>query len=160
MDPVSRPAADLSVGDLAMAPAPDLAPTADMVMPEPERYLYMQSIGAYNRMTIIKSNPARNLCINLTVYDGDPNPRFMVSVSDKWYSVEGATIESIPGGCPKASPLVFRNRAIGGSGVVNIVPNGSTYCPVDFDVIVDFPTGLPGLPARERLQGSFDSSCN
>jgi hypothetical protein len=152
MDAVPSPAADLST---------DPAPAADMRAPAPVQYFHDVYQGGYDRMYITKSDPARNLCVSLVISQGGPigGPvKLNLPSSIYSYDVEEASIGVIPGGCSTRVSRLPTN-AIGGSGFVSFDPYGSLICPVNFDLVLNFPSGLPGIPESEIMRGYWAPNC-
>jgi hypothetical protein len=103
--------------------------------------------GGLDRLVIMKSDPARELCFRITLVSPSASPPMLpIELPDTW-RVESAVLLPTAVCEPRATPAGFV-RATGGSGRVS----WSGFCPrtLDVDVTLTFAPG-DRIPASERL---------
>jgi hypothetical protein len=158
-DGAPGPAAPVDGGDVTTGDAPRPAPDASGLdaRPAPGSYAAAVIYGGLNRLVIVKSDPARNLCFRLTLRAPDTDSALPLRLPDSW-QVESAGATDRASDCAAgALPPPPVSAATAGSGSVSWT--GQMPCLVDVDVTLWFTT--PGLPREEilRVRALVPSGC-
>ena len=133
------PASDSSGFD---APGGADAPTG------PGNYSAVVVHGGFDRLVIVKADPARNLCFRLTLRAPDTDSALPLRLPDSWQVESAGATEGADDCAAGTLPPPSVSAASGGSGSVSWI--GELPCLVDVDVTLLFDT--PGLPREEILR--------
>jgi hypothetical protein len=106
---------------------------------------------ALTRISITKSDAARDLCFSLLLVNPEPPTMFGITLPAQW-SVQEAWVNKPATTCAVFTPPMGAVIATGGNGAVGF--DSGNPCTVTLSASLRFPSNTIGAPAQEPLTAS------
>jgi len=148
-EPAATSTGDASTGDTSTTDGTTGGTTGE----DDVQYAAFFWAGGLDHLLVHRADFTNDRCTTIHfAWPGGVNPDLAITAPNDWAAADARTTMGTAG-CLAGEPLGAEEYATGGSGTATWQQDPNEYCPpqIDLDLVLDFPPGMPWVPAQEHM---------